>query len=101
MVGSNPAVVVDADNRAGGAAAVDHLLGLGRRRLAVLTGPQDMSSGRDRLAGARDALAAAGLDHEGLVVAFGDYSEDSGERAMREVLATGLGAGCRVRRAPT
>ena len=56
-------------------------LGLGRRRLAVLTGPQDMSSGRDRLAGARDALAAAGLERDGLVVAFGDYSEDSGERA--------------------
>jgi DNA-binding LacI/PurR family transcriptional regulator len=90
VVGSDPAVVVDADNRAGGAAAVDHLLGLGRRRLAVLTGPQDMSSGRDRLSGARAALTAAGLDHEGLVLAFGDYSEDSGERAMREVLASGL-----------
>ena len=33
--------------------------------------------------------AAAGLDARRLVVAFGDYSEDSGERAMREVLATG------------
>ena len=89
-VGSNPAVVVDADNRAGGAAAVGHLLSIGRRRLAVLTGPQDMSSGRDRLDGARDALATAGLDREGLVVAFGDYSEDSGVRAMREVLDAGL-----------
>ena len=74
----------------GAAAAVEHLLAPGRRRIAVLTGPQDMSSGRDRLAGARDALRAAGLDPEGLVVAFGDYSEDSGERAMREVLATGI-----------
>ena len=37
-----------------------HLLAVGRRRLAVLTGPQDMSSGRDRLAGARDALADRG-----------------------------------------
>jgi DNA-binding LacI/PurR family transcriptional regulator len=89
-VGSSPAVVVDADNRAGGRAAVEHLLGLGRRRLVVLTGPQDMSSGRDRLAGARDAWAAAGHDTEGLVVAFGDYSEASGGRAMREVLDTGV-----------
>ena len=89
-VGSNPAVVVDADNRAGGAAAVGHLLSIGRRRLAVLTGPQDMSSGRDRLDGARDALATAGLDREALVVAFGDYSEESGVRAMREVLDAGL-----------
>ena len=89
VVGTDAAVVVDADNRTGGAVAVEHLLSLGRRRLAVLTGPQDMSSGRDRLAGARDALRAAGLDTEGLLVAFGDYSESSGERAMREVLAHG------------
>jgi DNA-binding LacI/PurR family transcriptional regulator len=89
VVGSDPACVVDADNRTGGRIAVEHLLGAGRRRLALLTGPQDMSSGRDRLAGARDAVAAAGLDRDGIVVAFGDYSEDSGERAMREVLATG------------
>jgi DNA-binding LacI/PurR family transcriptional regulator len=89
-VDSSPAVVVDADNLAGGRAAVEHLLGLGRRRLVVLTGPQDMSSGRDRLAGAREAWGAAGHDTEGLVVAFGDYSEASGGRAMREVLATGV-----------
>jgi DNA-binding LacI/PurR family transcriptional regulator len=81
---------VDADNRAGGAAAVEHLISHGRRRLAVLTGPQDMASGRDRLDGARDALSTAGLDRAGLVVAFGDYSEESGERAMREVLGTGV-----------
>ena len=35
-------------------------------------------------------LADAGLEREGLVVAFGDYSEDSGESAMREVLDAGL-----------
>lgn len=89
VVGSDPACVVDVDNRAGGRAAAEHLLGVGRRRFAVLTGPQDMSSGRERLAGAREAIAAAGHDHEGLVVAFGDYSEDSGERAMRDALAAG------------
>jgi DNA-binding LacI/PurR family transcriptional regulator len=89
VVGSEPRCVVDVDNRAGGRAAAEHLLERGRRRLAVLTGPQDMLSGRERLAGAREALVAAGLDHDGLVVAFGDYSEDSGERAMRDVLALG------------
>ena len=89
VVGSQPAVVVDADNLGGGRAAAEHLLARGRRRLAVLTGPQDMSSGRDRLTGARAALRAEGLEDQGLVVAFGDYSEASGERAMRRVLATG------------
>lgn len=89
VVGQRPGCVVDVDNRSGGRVAVEHLLGLGRRRLAVLTGPQDMTSGRYRLAGAREALADAGLDGQGLVVAFGDYSESSGERAMRDVLAAG------------
>ena len=89
VVGSEPSCVVDVDNRSGGRAAVAHLLAAGRRRVAVLTGPQDMSSGRDRLTGAHEAVAAAGLDREGLLVAFGDYSEASGERAMRDVLAAG------------
>jgi DNA-binding LacI/PurR family transcriptional regulator len=89
VVGSEPSCVVDADNRAGGRSAVEHLVAAGRRRFALLTGPQDMSSGRDRLAGAREALVTAGLDREGVVVAFGDYSEESGERAMRDVLGTG------------
>jgi len=90
VVGATPGCVVDVDNRSGGRAAVEHLLGLGRRRLAVLTGPQDMTSGRYRLAGAREAVAAAGLDDQGLFVGFGDYSERSGERAMRGVLAAGV-----------
>ncbi len=82
-----PAYVVDADNLAGGRAAVDHLVAGGRRRLAVLAGPQDMSSGRDRLVGALDAAEAAGLARP--EVAWGDYSEESGRRAMAELLAGG------------
>lgn len=87
--GGMPPVVVDAENRTGGRLAVAHLLARGRRRLAVVAGPQDMSSGRDRLAGARDAMAAAGLDPGALRVVPGDYSEASGEAAMRSLLAEG------------
>ena len=84
-----PPVVVDAENRTGGSLAVEHLLARGRRRVATITGPQDMSSARDRLQGARDAMAAAGLAHEDLRVAPGDYSEMSGEEGMRALLAEG------------
>ncbi|WP_216842732.1 LacI family DNA-binding transcriptional regulator [Arthrobacter sp. NEB 688] len=84
-----PDYVVDIDNLAGGRSAVDHLVSTGRRRLAVLAGPQDMSSGRDRLVGALDAAEAAGLDRAEVAVAVGDYSEESGRRAMAEVLAAG------------
>ncbi|MFQ6171138.1 LacI family DNA-binding transcriptional regulator [Oryzobacter sp. R7] len=88
-VGRHPACVVDAANRAGGRAAVDHLVRSGRRRVAVVSGPLDMSSGVDRLAGARDAWAEAGRDPDVLRVVEGDYGEGSGASAMRELLATG------------
>ena len=87
--GIQPACVVDVDNRSGGFSAVEHLLARGRRRIAVLTGPRDMASGLDRLEGARDAVAAAGLPADTLIVEPGDYSEASGEVAMRQVLLTG------------
>lgn len=89
MPGIQPACVVDVDNRSGGFSAVEHLLARGRRRIAVLTGPRDMASGLDRLGGARDAVAAAGLPPDTLIVEPGDYSEASGEVAMRQVLLTG------------
>ncbi len=85
----HPRCVVDVDNRAGARSAVEHLLARGRRRLAHVAGPQDMSSGHDRLLGARDAVATAGLDPGALAVRFGDYSEESGARAVRDLLAAG------------
>ncbi len=81
-----PACVVDAANHEGGRAAVAHLVERGRRRVAVVTGPQDMSSGQDRLAGAREAWAAADLDPADLRVVEGDYSQESGEAAMEALL---------------
>ncbi|MBM6405344.1 LacI family DNA-binding transcriptional regulator [Phycicoccus sp. CSK15P-2] len=88
-----PRCVVDVDNLAGGRTAVQHLVGTGRRRLAVLAGPQDMSSGRDRLVGALDAADDAGIPPDGVSVAYGDYSEESGRRAMTELLGAGPAPG--------
>jgi DNA-binding LacI/PurR family transcriptional regulator len=86
---SHPDCVVDVENRAGGRAAVEHLLARGRRRIAVVAGPQDMASAHDRLLGAREAWAAAGLDPGGLLVVPGDYSEVSGEQGVHALLARG------------
>ena len=86
---AGPPCVVDVENRVGGHLAVGHLLARGRRRIAVVAGPQDMASGRDRLAGARDAMSEVGLDPASLRVAPGDYSEASGETGMRALLAEG------------
>ena len=77
---------VDPDNRGGARQAVAHLAAAGRRRIATITGPADLSPGVDRLAGYRDALVAAGLPADDELVAPGDFSEDAGEAAMRTLL---------------
>ena len=52
---------VSADNRRGGALAAEHLLGLGHRRIATITGPMHLLPARERYEGFRDALADAGV----------------------------------------
>ena len=77
---------VDADNRGGARAAVQHLLARGRRRIATITGPLDMGVGVDRLEGWREALEEAGVEPAGRLVAHGDFSQESGAEGMRALL---------------
>ena len=53
--------LVQGDSVGGARVLVDHLLGLGHRRIAHITESQDVSTARDRLRGYTDALAAAGI----------------------------------------
>ncbi len=78
---------VDADNALGARLAVEHLVGRGRRRIATIAGPTDMVVGRTRFEGYLSGLAAAGLDADETLVERGDFSQGSGERAMRTLLA--------------
>ncbi|WP_369193079.1 LacI family DNA-binding transcriptional regulator [Streptomyces djakartensis] len=77
---------VNADNAGGAAAAVRHLLGRGRRRVATITGPLDMDVGRSRLAGWRAAHREAGVAAPDLLVETGDFTEEGGAHAMRLLL---------------
>ncbi len=78
------AYYVDVDNRASARLATDHLIGLGRRRIATIAGRQDMPAGIDRLAGWRESVAAAGGDPS--LVEYGDFSQSSGAEAMARLL---------------
>ncbi|MGP2441957.1 LacI family DNA-binding transcriptional regulator [Streptomyces sp. JW3] len=80
--GHDDVVYVDSDNRGGARDAVRHLAGLGRSRIAHITGPLDQTSAADRLAGYRDVMT--GADPE--LVARGDFTAGGGERAMRDLL---------------
>ena len=78
---------VDVDNERGGRDAVAYLVARGHQRIATITGPLTMPAGVDRLAGYRQALAAAGLE-EGLVE-VGGFTVDGGAEAMRRMLDRG------------
>ncbi|GIG19880.1 transcriptional regulator [Cellulomonas chitinilytica] len=84
-LGAAPDWYVDADNRGGGRIAAEHLLALGRRRIAMIAGPSDLHAAVERARGVADALAVAGLSAER--VAHGDFSPDSGAAAMASLLA--------------
>mgnify|MGYP003493050008 FL=1 len=53
---------VGATNWLGGRSATRHLLGLGHRRIAMVSGPDRMLGARARLDGYRSAMEAAGLE---------------------------------------
>lgn len=61
------------DDIAGARLAVEHLIGLGHRRIGHIAGPQDLSTGHDRLVGFLAAMHAGGLapGEEATVVADG------------------------------
>ncbi len=77
---------VSVDDVLGGRLAVEHLLDLGHTRIAFLGGPPGLGQIRDRLAGARQAMAAAGRPEEDLLVISTDGL----------AVADGLGAGERL-----
>lgn len=74
---------VDNDNVGGAEAGVRHLVESGRRRIATIAGPQDMSAGQDRLTGYRNVLRDSDLRS---IVAVGDFTRESGAVAMRQLL---------------
>lgn len=79
--------VVNTDNRAGAGLAVNHLIETGRRTIGHITGPQDWWEARQRLQGWRETLAAAGLEHSDDLVVGGNWSAESGEAGLRQLLA--------------
>jgi len=76
---------VDADNVGGARMAVAYLIDSGRKAIATIAGPRDMSPGLDRLLGYRKAMTAVGVSDPGLI-AYGDFGIVSGEHAMYRLI---------------
>jgi LacI family transcriptional regulator len=73
------------DDVGGAMLAVEHLLALGRRRIAHVTGPRHYKAARDRAEGLEQALAAAGVPQTGETL-WGTWSQRWGRHAAEMLL---------------
>lgn len=84
-----PAIpAVHADDYGGALAAMEHLLGLGHREIAIISSTTRPFALEERLRGVRDALCAAGLPADAAQVELGDFSLESGEQIGYRLLGT-------------
>jgi LacI family transcriptional regulator len=77
---------VSAAHSAGANEAVEHLVRLGHRRIAAITGPHGMIATEDRLRGYRGALAAAGIMSDPRLELESDWTVVGGIAAAAELL---------------
>src|SRR6266480_1454594 len=80
--------LVQGDSVAGARQLVDHLIGLGHRRIGMITETPDVSTARDRLRGYREALESDGVEFDpDLVVESSAIDPDVACDATRRLLA--------------
>lgn len=85
--GTQPFVTVAATDWASGRDATDHLLALGHRRIAFITGPIEQVCHRDRLDGYQAALRRNGVRVDPDLVRHGDSLVGGGRRLGGELLS--------------
>jgi len=78
--------VVRCDSVEGAYKLIKLLINQGHRRIAVLSGPQGVSTADDRVAGYQKAMVEAGISDDGLVF-YGTYTLTSGYEMAKRVLS--------------
>ena len=81
--------LVRVDHQAGAELAVSHLLALGHRHIACLSGPSEFAVSRARVAGWRRAMAQADVPVDDGWLLEGDFSAAVGCELTRRLLARG------------
>jgi LacI family transcriptional regulator len=76
------------DNFAGGVLATEHLITLGHRKIAFISGDAAHPDANERLRGYTTALKNAGIPFDAQLVVSGDYQVDSGLKATDHLLAS-------------
>ena len=75
-----------ADNYRGVKQVMNYLFGLGHRRIAMISGSVDISTGADRLAGYKSSFSESGFDTEPDLLKIGSFTRQYGEQAAIELL---------------
>jgi LacI family transcriptional regulator len=85
---SDPGIpTVDADNEGGARLAAEHLLAIGRKRIAAVMGPMRSGAAATRRVAFERALAAAGRPLDPALVVESDFTEEGAYRATQPLLA--------------
>tara|TARA_B100000700_G_scaffold661_1_gene939 strand:- start:264 stop:1265 length:1002 start_codon:yes stop_codon:yes gene_type:complete len=82
-----PEACTSLDNEKGGYLATRHLLELGHKDIAYISGPTDKCDASLRLEGHKRALSEAGLPTNPQLIFNGDYSEEDGKIGLLELMA--------------
>ncbi len=80
-----PSVTTESDT--GIRQAVAHLVALGHTRIGYIGGPQNVSTGHDRLESYVRAMTAAGLTVQPELMFYGDFQADSGSAGVHAFLS--------------
>jgi LacI family transcriptional regulator len=89
-----PVDTVVIENRAGARDLATALCELGHRQFAILAGPPDLITARDRVAGFRQGLERLGVSLTSVTITHGPFTRDGGYAAMDDLLRRGLGRTC-------
>ncbi len=77
---------VYSDSISGAFALTEHLIRLGHRKIAIITGRQSSASASDRAAGFCMALADAGIPIDPQLICWGEYDRKTAERLTDDLI---------------
>jgi LacI family transcriptional regulator len=79
--------IVCSDSESGAYRLVKLLIGLGHKRIAIITGHEDVSTSADRVTGYQQALTEANLSENDLIY-YGAFNEQSGYELTNQAMMT-------------
>jgi len=88
MAGSPPpgVTVIGATNAAGGRTATEHLLELGHRKIAIISGNRELACSQERLDGYVAALVRVGITPDNNYITYGNFDISGGYRGACAML---------------